>query len=56
MGKEEVIDIHNGILISHEKEWNLAICHDMDGAIVYYVKWNKSKKDKYHMISFICGI
>ena len=28
----------------------------MDGARAYNAKQNKSKKDKYHMISLICGI
>ena len=35
-------DICNGILFSHEKEWNLAICHNMDGTREYNAKWNKS--------------
>ena len=28
----------------------------MDGFGEYYAKWNKSEKDKYSMISLICGI
>ena len=28
----------------------------MDGSRGYYAKWNKSEKDKYHMISLICEI
>ena len=28
----------------------------VDGARVYYAKGNKSEKDKYHMISLICGV
>ena len=35
---------------------NLAFCNDMDGTRVYYAMRNKSEKDKYHMISLICGI
>ena len=27
----------------------------MDGSRGYYAKWNKSEKDKYFMISLICG-
>ena len=30
MDKEDVIHIHNGILLSHEKEWNNAICSNTD--------------------------
>ena len=31
MDKEAVVHICNGILLSHEKEQNGAICRDMDG-------------------------
>ena len=33
-----------------KKEWNLTICDHIDGAWGHYAKWNKSDKDKYHMI------
>lgn len=46
MGKEEVVHICNGTLLSHKKEWNLAICNDIGGNREYYAKWSKSKKDK----------
>lgn len=36
----------NGILLIHEKEWNIAFCNDVDWTRVYYAKWNKSEKDK----------
>ena len=39
-----------------KKEWNFAICSNMDRLGGHYAKWNKSDKDKYCMISFICGI
>ena len=41
MNKEDV-HIYNGILLSHKKEWNLAICDNMDGLGGHYAKWNKS--------------
>lgn len=28
----------------------------MDGAKVYYAKWNKPEEDKSHMTSLVCGI
>ena len=28
----------------------------MDGPRWHYAKWNKTEKDKYHMILLICGI
>ena len=31
MDKEDVVHIYNGILLSHEKEQNNAICSNMDG-------------------------
>ena len=30
--------IHNGVLVDVQKEWNLAICHNVDGTRVYYAK------------------
>ena len=47
-----MVHIYNGILLSHKKEWNNAICSNIDGPRDYHTKWNK-QKDKYHMISFI---
>ena len=39
--------IYNGILLlSHQKELNLTICNDMDGAKEYYAKWNKSVRER----------
>ena len=35
------------MLVGHKKELHLAICKNMDGARGYYVKGNKSEKDKY---------
>ena len=44
-------------VFSHKKEGNLAICDNMDGSLGYDAKWNvQTEKDKYHMISIICGI
>ena len=48
--------IYNKILLSHKKEWNNAIYSDMDGSRDYHIKWSKSDKKKYYMISLICGI
>ena len=56
MDKEDVVHIYNGILHSHTKEWNNAICSNMDGPIDYHTKWSKPDKDKYHTILLICGI
>ena len=51
MDKEDVIYIHNEILLNLKKEWNNEwICSTMDETRDYHTKWIKSKKDKYHMI------
>ena len=47
---------HNGILLSHEEEWNNAFCSNMNGGGEYYAKWNKLDKDKSCIISFTCRI
>ena len=52
--EEEKLYIHNGILLSHNKEWNNAIFSNMDGPRDYHTKWSKS--DKYHIILLICGM
>lgn len=32
--------MHNGILHSHEKEWNKVICSNMDIPKDYHTKWS----------------
>ena len=44
MGKEDVVHIYNGILLSHWKEWNNAICSNMDGPRECHTEWNKSNR------------
>ena len=39
--KEDVIHIYNGILLSHKKEWNNAVCSNMDGPRDYHTKWSQ---------------
>ena len=38
--KEDVVHTRNGILLSHNKEWNNAICSNIDGPRNYHTKWN----------------
>ena len=40
----------NWILFSHEKEWNNALCSNMDGPRDYHAKWRKLKKRKINTI------
>ena len=32
-----------------QKEWNFAICSNMDGLGVYYAKWNKPNRERQIM-------
>ena len=50
-----MVHIDNGVLLSNQKERNLAICNKVNGTRVYCAKRNKFEKDKY-MISLTCGI
>ena len=46
MNKEDVLHRDNGILLSHWKEWNNAICSNMDGPRVYQTKWSKLERKR----------
>ena len=41
-----MVHTENGILLSQEKEWNNAICNNMDGPRDYHTKWSKSEKER----------
>ena len=47
---------HTRILLSHQKEWNDAICNNMDEAGDDCTSWSEPEKGRYHMMSLICGI
>ena len=46
MDKEDVVYACNGIMLSHKKEWNNAICSNMDATRDYHTKWNKSEIER----------
>ena len=46
MDKEDVVHIYNGILLSHKKEWNNAICSNMDGPRDCHTEWSKSDRER----------
>ena len=43
---KDVVNIYNGILLSHKKEQNNAICSNMDGPRDYHTEWSKSDKER----------
>ena len=46
MDKEDMVHIYHGILLSHKKEWNNAICSNMDGPRDCHTEWSKSEREK----------
>ena len=44
--KEDVVHIHNGILLRHRNEWNCAICRDVDGPRNCHRELTKSEREK----------
>jgi len=43
MDKEDVVDIYNGILLSHKRN---GIHRDMDGTRDCHMEWSKSEREK----------
>ena len=58
MDKEDVVHIYNGLLLSHKKEWNNAICNNMDGPGDYHTKWSKSNRERQisHDITYMWNL
>ena len=56
MGKEDVVHIYNGILLSHKQELNWVICRDVDLGTMILSEISHTEKDTYHKISLIEGM
>ena len=57
MDEEVVVCIYSGILLSHKKSATVPFATTrIDLEIIILSKINKKEKDKYHMISLMCGI
>ena len=50
MNKEDVIHICNGILLSHNKEQNCAICRAVDGPRDCHTEHSKSEREKTNLV------
>ena len=53
MNKEDVVHMHSGILLSCKKEWNSAICSNIDEPRDYPIKRSKSETDKQHDTTYV---
>ena len=57
MGKEDVVYVNNGLLLSHKKnEIMPSAATWMDLEMIILSEVCQKEKDKYHMISLTCGI
>ena len=54
MHKENVVYIHNGILLEYEILLFVTTWIDLEGIMLSEI--SHTEKDKHHMISLICGI
>ena len=57
IGKEDVVCIYNGILLSQKKDEMMPFAATwMSLEIIILSEISQKEKDKYHMISLTCGI
>ena len=54
--KEDVVHTYNGILLSHKKEWNNAICSNMDATRDYHTNWSKSERQIPYDITYMWNL
>ena len=47
MDKEDVVDVYNGILLSHEKEQGNLVCSNTDGPTDDQTKRHKTERERY---------
>ena len=50
---KDVVQIYSGILLSHKKEWNNAICSNMGGPRHSHTKWSKSRRESQILYNVI---
>ena len=42
----DVVHMHNGIPLSHKKEWNNTLCSNMDSTRDSHNKWSESERER----------
>ena len=47
-----MVNIYNGMLLSHKTRWNLAIFNNINGPWEYYTKSNKSDGERQILCDF----
>ena len=57
MDKEVVVHIHNGILLSHKKNaFESVLMRWMNLEPIIQSEVSQEEKDKYHILTHVCGI
>jgi len=56
MDKKDAVHIYNGILLSHENEWDWIIYSDVDGPRVCHTEWSKSEKQILYINAYMWNI
>ena len=56
MDKWNVVDPCNGILFSHEKEWSIDMCYNMDFENIIISERSQTQKTTHYKIIFIWSI
>ena len=55
MYKEDGVHIHDGILLSHEKEWNNVICSNMDNLEIILSDISQRYTNAYDVTYFVAS-
>ena len=56
MDKKAVVHIHNGILLSYQKEHSLISSNEVDETGAYYSEVSQKEKHQYSVLMYIYGI
>ena len=54
--KTEMWYLSDGVLLSHETEWNNAICNNMGRPRDYHTTWSKSDRQISYDITYMCNL